>query len=285
MKKIVSFIIIVFFATGLYAELFEKQEIDQRFEPDQSQVLSVFLNIDIGELDIQPAEDSQVGIINILHEKEAFLTDIDFDKRKNQLKIKVDNDNWFHFNTNEHHDNNVPEITLTLPVDVEMNLDVRIKAGEVNMQLGGLSIKNLNVSSWAGETLIDFDTLNAIEMEMMRISPRIGECRLQHLGNSKFYRAKIDGGIGELSVDFSGGLLPESRAKVDLDIGEANIDLSEKVGVQIYIGGMSFLSSKNVDRAFKRQGRIYTTENFDNAAQKFYLKISPGLGELNVNLR
>ncbi len=285
MKKIVCFLILFWFTAGLQAELFEKEEINQTFEPDQSQVLSVFLNVDIGELDIRPAEDGQVGTIDISHEKEAYWTDIDFDKRKNQLKIKVDNDNWFNFNTNDHHDNYVPEITLTLPLNVKMNLDVRIKAGEINMQLGGLSIKNLNVSSWAGETWIDFDTLNMIEMEMMRIAPRIGECRLQHLGNSRFRRAKIDGGIGELSVDFSGGLLSESRAKVDLDIGEASIDLSEEVGAQVYIGGMSFLSSKNFDRGFKRQGRIYATENFENATQKFYLKISPGLGELNVNLR
>ena len=60
---------------------------------------------------------------------------------------------------------------------------------------------------------------------MLSISSKIGECRLVGLSNARFKHAQIDGGIGELSVDFSGEVLPESHAKVDLDIGEASVYL------------------------------------------------------------
>lgn len=278
-------IIFLFIAVNLNAELFELEEIKQTFEANKDKELFVKVDIDIGELKIQPDETDAMGSIEISYQKEEYWSRIDFDKKGNHLEIKVDNDSWFNWNSDKHDNNEVPQVFITLPKNVIMNLDVRLKAGELHMQLGGISIKSLNVSSWAGETWVDFDTLNPVEMEMMRIAPRIGECRLKHLGNSRFQRAKIDGGIGELSVDFSGGLLHDSRAKVDLDIGEASIELPEEVGTQMFMGGMSFLSSKNLDRSIEKKGRIYFTENFDTANQKFYLKVSPGLGELNIDVR
>lgn len=285
MKPLYHILVAFVFAVSANAQLFELEEINQTFDANKNEIFKVDLNMDIGELRIEPSQDKYLGKINITHEKEEYWTKIDFDKKRNQLKIKIDNDSWFNFNNDDSEDDEIPHIVLMLPTHIEMDLDVRLKAGELEMELGGLSLKKLNVSSWAGETWINFDTLNHIEMEMMRIAPRIGECRLQNLGNSRFQRAKIDGGIGELSVDFSGGLLPDSRAKVDLDIGEASIELPEEVGTQMYLGGLSFLSAKNFDRSFNRRGRIYSTDNFDQASRKFYIKVSPGLGELNVDLR
>ena len=61
--------------------------------------------------------------------------------------------------------------------------------------------------------------------------------------------------------------------------------MPEEFGVQISIGGMfSFMCSKDIDRGFRKRGRSYYNDRFDEAENGFRVRITPGLGELAVHL-
>ena len=136
----------------------------------------------------------------------------------------------------------------------------------------------------AGEVEVVFDEPNPIEMDFMDINVKIGEARLLQLGNARFKVADINGGIGTIEVDFTGELLTDSRADVDMDIGEATIIMPHKMGVKMRIGGgFSFLSSKNIDSSFYRRGDSYYSDNYEDTKKRFYLRVTPGLGELNID--
>ena len=152
------------------------------------------------------------------------------------------------------------------------------------MEMGGLSLREFYLSTWAGEVEVDFDEPNPIEMNYLDVNAKIGETRLLQLGNARFKRADINSDIGEIEVDFTGALLDESKAKVDLDIGESTVILPRDADIQMRIGGtLSFMSEKDVDHSLYRRGGTYYSDDFDDYGKRFYVKISTGLGELTVD--
>ncbi len=277
--------IVLFFMLGivtLHAQL--REELHQSFKADTTRPMEIVLQMDAGEIYITGSDKPDACDLSMIFPSDEYWNDIDYNESKNRLHIKIDKERWFKFNNSD--ENDYATCELTLPRSALLILTVRLKAGELRMDLGGLKMEELNVSSWAGETRIDFDTPNQIAMEMMDISAKIGECRLEQLGNARFKRANIDGGIGELSVDFSGEINPEGRAKVDLDIGEASVYLPEDKNVQLFIGGsFSFMSSKEIDSSLKHRGRYYYSREYDESENPFFVKITPGLGELRVDCR
>jgi hypothetical protein len=97
------------------------------------------------------------------------------------------------------------EWTLHLSPDVPLDLNAKIRAGDVHMNLGSLMLRSLNVDLVAGAMDLD-----------LRGSPKVS------------YNAKLSGGVGDITVH-----LP-SDAGVDAtasgDIGEVNVSGLERNG-------------------------------------------------------
>ena len=254
---------------------------NERFDVSSAKPLEVILYVDAGEVTVE-AGDSHAAEVSMDYDKEECRPYIDMNAKNNRIEVKLDKKHWFRW----HHDkgdNNDTKVRLALPVDVEIRLDCRVKAGETTLRLGGLRIKELSVETWAGETEVGFDQPNPIIMDFLDVEAKIGEFRLIQLGNARFERAILSGGIGEMHADFSGAILPDSKARINLNIGEASVILPDHAGSRLEIGGaLSFLSKKNIQHTLHRRGRAWYSEGYDEIRDKFSLYIKPGLGELNV---
>ncbi len=87
--------------------------------------------------------------------------------------------------------------------DVEIDLEARIKAGAIEIDLGGLSLVGLDLITWAGEVQVEFSEPNWTEMDFLKINTKVGETEIVRLGNARFKEAEINGGIGKMRVDFA----------------------------------------------------------------------------------
>lgn len=258
------------------------ESMSETFEASTDRPLEVVLKIDAAELQLYRSRDRHEGLVSIDYTRDEFKHRFDFDKKRNRLRLNFDKRSWTKFNGRDGR-NLDAEVEVTLPYGVDIILEVSIKAGEVTMDLGGIRLQEFVFNNWAGEVEVDFDEPNPIIMKMMDINARVGECRLMQLGNARFEKADINGGIGEIEVDFSGDLVNDSRAKVDLDIGEATVIVPRDIGVKLNIGGgFSFLSEKNVYGGFRKRGGTYFSDDFDDSRDRFYVRVTPGLGELTV---
>jgi predicted membrane protein len=119
----------------------------------------------------------------------------------------------------------------------------------------------------------------------MDINVKVGETTLRRLSNARFRNAKINGGIGELSIDFSGEGLKSSHAEIDLDIGETTIYLPRELGVQFDSSTLGFLTQSKIDYEFIKKGRFYYSEQYESASKTMDFSISSGIGELRVVYR
>ena len=259
------------------------EEIEKEIEITSEKPLTLVLDIDAGTLQAERNDKDGIVKIKMRYNNKYCSSDIDYNDHKNKLRIQLDRERWNKIHNDDHQQD--AECIVYLPDNIDMMIESRLKAGEMDMVIGGLRILEFDFNMWAGEANIDFDLPNLVTMDMLDIDTRVGEFNLDHLGNARFERADINGGIGEINVDFTGDMQNEARAKVDLDIGEATIVLPDEVGVLMSIGGtFSFMSSKNIDHELIKRGRRYYSENFDSTENKFYIRITPGLGELNIEL-
>jgi len=262
-----------------YAAKLEK--IEKTYTVKKQEILSVSLNIDAGEITVHKNEQPDKIFVSVQYDDRSDEVDIDFDERKNELYILIDREGWF----KSWDDQRSPKLEVLLPFDVEIELSSKIKAGEINFDLGALKLKDLQLRNFAGEVEVDFSKPNQIEMELMDINVKVGETTLRRLGNARFRSAKINGGIGELSIDFSGEGLGSARAEIDLDIGETTIYLPRDLGVRFDCSTFGFLTQSSIDYEFIKKGRFYYSEKFESASQKMDFSISSGIGELRVIYR
>ncbi|MCK5146959.1 hypothetical protein KAR48_09400 [bacterium] len=269
----------------LLAQTWEMEKSDETFTAPQGKSIDIVIDIDVGEVVLEPADSPNEIRVEMRYTEDEFKKDIRFDERRNHLKIQLDSKKWKKWRSYNTNDDAQAKVIISLPYDVEIFLTVKISAGDIDLELGGLTIKEFDFTNFAGEVRVAFSEPNKIVMDMLDISVKVGESNFISLGNARFKRADINSGIGETEVDFSGKLVQGSRAKVDLDIGEVTVILPENFGVRAHIGGgLSFLSSKNIDYGLRKRGSAYINDVYQSDETALLVKITPGLGELNVHM-
>lgn len=241
--------------------------------------MHVKVEIDAAEVEISKCPRDDEAWVTIYYQEDQFNVDVEFDESRYRLDIFFDKRGWM----DSDNDDLEAKAVIELPAGVETDLEVKIKAGEIDLDLGGLALINFELKTWAGEVKVDFSEPNKSEMDYLQINTKIGETELVRLGNARFREAEINGGIGEMTIDFRGELLPQASARVDLDIGETKLILPKEVGVKLAVSKFLFMSEIDLPYRFEKSGRYYYSDNYREAVNQLALKVSPGLGELTID--
>jgi len=254
------------------------REVKKDFRIDRSELFRLRVDVDAGEVKVGPGQSEDNVRIWLAYDEDEFHHSFHFSEKRNKLEIEFSKEGWL----DHEPDRTMAQLDIELPTGGDMELDFRIKAGEIEMQLGGLRIADFSLQTVAGEVNLDFDKPNRIEMETLDLDTKIGESNFRRLGNARFKDADINGGIGELTIDFSGEMLNDAFGRVDLDIGETVIVLPRDVGTKLSISKFLFLSQIDLPFSLHKAGRYYYSENYDDIDRTFQLRVSPGVGECRI---
>lgn len=257
------------------------QTIDKDYPIDPQKTLTVSVAVDAGQVKI--SANDKLGEIHVSLDYDDRYAEIEINHNEpiNEFFISIDREDWL----KSIDDDRAPKLSMALPTDVVIRLNSKIMAGEVKFELGELRLKDFRLQNSAGEVKVDFATPNQIEMELLEIDVKIGETRLRRLGNARFHQARINGGIGELSIDFSGQGCTSARADIDLDIGATTIYLPPKLGVRFDCATLGFFTLKQIDFDFEKKGRFYYSPGYESSVQRLDCSIFAGIGELRVVYR
>lgn len=272
-------ILLLLFSHSLLAQRKDTERFRERYKIPSGKVLHLKVDIDAAEVKISKCSRDDEAWVTIYYQEDEFRVDVDFDEERPLLDIKFDKKGWM----DSDNDDLEAKAVIELPTGVEIDLETKIKAGEIDFDLGGLGLVNFELTTWAGEVLVEFSEPNKSEMDYLEINTKIGETELIKLGNARFRDAEINGGIGEMKVDFRGELLPKAYAIVDLDIGETELVVPEDVGVKLSVSKFLFMTDINLPYRFEKSGRYYYSKNYREATNELILKVSPGLGELKID--
>ncbi|MFQ5703529.1 MAG: toast rack family protein [Gemmatimonadales bacterium] len=171
-------------------------------------------------------------------------------------------------------------LDLALAPQVPTRLTINIGAAEAHVELGDLSITDATIKSGAAKTTVGFDRPNRTECSRLEISAGAAEFRAAHLGNARCKHVMFDGGVGDVTLDFTGVDLPRNmEAQVKLGLGQLTLRLPENLGVSIEMN--RFLASFD-DSGFDKRGSDYVSHNYDAALSKLHISIKAVLGDIDV---
>jgi predicted membrane protein len=247
-----------------------------------TQRLRVNLDIDGAEVEIVKSRDANRCYVMIEYPEDRCEVDVQFNKNHEYLEICIDHE-WLSGKDTGEHD--ATRIKLELPQNPEISLVAEIKAGEVGFELGDLRIHDFELRNWAGEIRVNFAEPNRIKMENFIVNVKIGEVKLSNLGNANCAEADINGGIGELTVDFQGEKLDKCKAYIDLDIGETTVILPEDLGLKMKVSKFLFLSEFDFPDWLTQRGAYYYSENYEETNEHLNLTISTGIGEFKIRVK
>ena len=277
MRTLIIFLVIG--ASSLFAR--DMVTLDDNFTIRTDQ-LRVDINIDGAELEVKKGDSHKDVRVYMRYNALDTEGNIRFNEKRGTMDIMVDTDLWDMDNSGD--GNNAPKVIVELPDRPEIEIEARIKAGEITFELGELKIADFILKNWAGETKVNFEQPNRMTMRTFDVNCKVGEISLLNLGNARFESGRINAGIGELTLGFHGDALDKCVADIDLDLGETRIILPQESGVKIRVSKFLFLNETSMPHWFVQRGDYYYSENFDDADKSLMLAISSGIGELSVQV-
>ena len=97
-----------------------------------------------------------------------------------------------------------PELTVLIPPASPMNLALRVSMGESRIDLGGLSLAELDLNLSMGEHRIDFGQPVVGALRRVRLDTSMGNVSVERLGNARTQALETSASMGNLTADLGG---------------------------------------------------------------------------------
>lgn len=171
------------------------------------------------------------------------------------------------------------ELDLKLSPSVPVELELKFGAAEANLELGGLRVRRLDVQTGASRTVLSVPEPNLETCRSAQIQVGAARFEATGLGNLNAERLSVQGGVGEVTLDFTGAWASSMNANIEMGLGSLTLRMPRGLGVRITREGM--LASFDSEGLTKR-GNSYYSADWDAAGENLSLDIKAALGSIRV---
>lgn len=249
----------------------------------------------VGHLDVRPAEAGLLYEAQMRYDAERFepvrrfsredgtaTVDLELGTGDGELDLDLD---WSRPDLGlgqlnlEGFDGEPGRMELRLSRDVPTDLELAVGAAETELDLGGVALTRFRMATGASETRISFDEPNPVTMDELRVKAGASDFRMEGLGNARFETMRFEGGIGDLTLDFSGAWSADARATVKMGLGSLRLRLPSDLGVRLEKA--TVLTSFSAV-GFEKVDGTYRTENWESAEHRLELEVDAAFGTIEV---
>ncbi|HEX6308579.1 MAG TPA: hypothetical protein VFZ69_10355 [Longimicrobiales bacterium] len=170
-------------------------------------------------------------------------------------------------------------LDVRLSPDVPLDIDLAFGATDATIDLSGLRVRRAELQTGASRTMLTVTRPNPISCELFEIEVGAAKFEARGLGNLNARRFTLEGGVGEVTLDFTGTWAQSLQADIEMGLGSLTLRFPEGLGVRITKEGL--LASFDSQRLTKR-GDVYYSENWDRASYKLSLDLNAALGSIRV---
>jgi hypothetical protein len=167
------------------------------------------------------------------------------------------------------------ELTLALATAVPFDLSLDVGAAETDLDLSGLRLRSLVLSTGASDTRMHFDTPNPIAAASVRIDAGAANVEALHLANARAERISVNVGVGRVLLDFTGEWTNNTAVDLSTALGAVELVVPANIGVRIETS--SALQSVDFPGLTKRDG-AWTSDNYDTAPFRVTITSSGAFG-------
>lgn len=170
-------------------------------------------------------------------------------------------------------------LQLLLGQRVPLDLSLKFGAAEADLELGGLRIREAQISTGASRTDVAFSQPNPEVCRSLRLEVGAAQFQARGIGNLNAERMTVSGGVGEVTLDFTGRWRTNLTADIDMGLGALNIRVPRGLGVRVRKSGI--LASFDSQGLVKR-GDVYFSEDWERADHRLTINIDAALGAIRL---
>jgi hypothetical protein len=240
--------------------------------------LAAKLEYAAGSLRLGPGEPAELYRMDVAYDNDRFMPLSDFDASRGSVHLGLRATGEAGVRVVSR--NQLQQVAaVAFSPRVELGLDLTLGAADAEVELGGLRVSSLNVKTGASRSLVRFSQPNLTRCRRAEFTAGAAELTVMGLGNSRCDDIEFEGGIGKVTLDFSGAWTSSARVQVRMAVGELTLRLPRKVGVRIAMD--KFLSSFEPE-GFVRRGEAFQSPNYDRSQRKLDLELTAAMGGVKV---
>ncbi len=234
----------------------------------------VFIDYGAGRLKVRSTDEGLLYRMSVRYDEDAFEPVEDYSGNRLRLGVEsVGRGMKFGKRTQS------GEMELELARGIPMDLDLEFGAVRADVDLGGLALTDLGLSTGASESTVDMSEPNSSEMETARFEIGAAQFTARHLGNLAARRIEVDAGVGEVVLWLNGRWSRDAEISIDMGLGALELRVPE--GLAIRIRKDSFLTSFDSEGLVKR-GDAYYSLDWDDAGRKISIDLDAAFGSVKV---
>ena len=241
--------------------------------------LNVRIDFAAGEVHLRPGGGQMLYRGEIYFNEDKFESVTDYDPDRRTLTFGLDTRNG---GVELGRSETPQRMDLALSPRVPIRLDVELGAVEAHIELGGMNISAVDLKTGAADTRLSFSEPNRGHCRRIDLVAAAAEFHAEQLGNSGCETVRFEGGVGDITLDFTGHWArgDTRAAEIELGLGQLTLRLPRNLGVAIDMD--RFLAS--FDRAgFRKSGSRYVSDGYEAASRKLHISVKAVLGDINID--
>jgi len=236
--------------------------------------MQVRIRYGAGRLNINSTESGALYRMELRYDEDTFEPVATYDDDRLELGVKSIRNriNW-------PKSRDSGEMNLTLARNVPMDLDLEFGAVRAEVDLGGLQMTRLELTTGASESRIDISEPNLILMSRADFEVGAADFHVRSLGNLNAEIINVDAGVGNVVLDFRGRWQRDADVSVDLGLGALELRFPEGLGVQVIKN--TFLTSLDSEGLIKRGDSFYSMD-WEEAEYRVTVTVDAAFGSIDV---
>lgn len=171
------------------------------------------------------------------------------------------------------------QLDLDLGPDVPLDIRVQFGAARADLDLTGLQVTRLRVATGASETVLRIDEPNRVACESVDLDVGAASFKAFGLGNLNAERVAFSGGVGEVTLDFTGEATRDVEVDIEMGLGSLTLRVPRGAGVQFRKSGL--LVGFDSQGLVKRGDRFFS-QDWETADHRITFEVRAALGSINM---
>jgi hypothetical protein len=242
--------------------------------------LRVDVEFAAGELTLHPAAPGDLYDFELLYDADSFepLREWRRHEGTGHLRVGIDAEE-LHLKEWKDLDRAPASLELGLGTETPTALEISVGAAESDLDLGGVPLTRLVLQTGASETRLRFDRPNPVRMERMELRVGAADFEVEQLGNARFDAFDFAGGVGDVTLDFSGDWQGEATGQIKLALGSLRLRIPADIGVRIT---KSTVLTSFEAVGFRKVDDAYESDNWGEASERLELHVDAKFGTVEI---
>ncbi len=232
-----------------------------------------------GKFHLAPGTGTELYRMQLRYDENSFAPVREYDVATHTLTLGVKGRRGGRISTRRNRGDQPPSLDLALTPGIPLTLNLEMGAVEADADLGGLNLRRATFRTGASSSHLRFSRPNAAPCEALTIEAGAAELHAEQLANSNCARVNFNGGVGDVTLDYSGTWQRSMTADVNVGVGSLKLRLPRGVGVTVHLN--RFLASFDA-AGFEKRGDTYVTSNYESAKNRLEMNVNASIGGVDV---